>query len=282
MKQRTSFFSVLLALLLGALALLSPACDGCTCPLSTDDVLSCSDGSEVTLYKGTNITPTCACMDADWVPLSSLPDQACLPCSPEMAMAGQCLFADAESITAIDVTPDGKTLTPSAQLSFQLPTVPWTGSSTLYIFQHDPGATCNPPAQTSWHSVTTQVAQVTSGLDRAVGKFNHTCIFLLVDLRGDFNVMGELTRPVELEPADTLLVSLDVIGSSTHPELEGQSATFGLYGVRYRDGSDALLSLMQDYFPPGTMLLIHHETNGNTVIWSDRQVVQFDCEGVGW
>jgi len=273
----------LLVVLLGALALLSPSCDGCTCPLPGDEVLSCSDGSEVVLYSGTDITPSCACMSAQWVPLDSLPDQACLPCSPEEALDKGCFLTEAKSITAIDVTPDGKALTPSALLNYKLPKVPWTGPKTLYIFQHDPGATCSPSAyKTSWKPVTTSPAMVLSSLDRALGHFNHTCIFLLVELQGDFNAMGTLVRPIEPVDDSTLFVSLDVVGSSTNPELEGQSAAFTLYGVRYSAGVDVLLSLMQDYFPPGTTLLVHHETDGNTVIWSDSQVVQFYCEGIGW
>lgn len=299
MKRKPgSFLSVLIAVLMGVLALLSPSCGGGTaepveetvpepeapvCPLAEAQVLTASDGSYVTLDAGIDIDP-CATMTAAHVPLADLPDKDCLPCDPERAVEGECLFSQAESITAIDVTPDGTTFTPAATLSYKLPVVPWTDTDTLFIFQHDPTKNCNLGAyQTSWVSVSTSPASVrTPSYDFADGPFNHTCIFLLVDLQGRFNAMGTLLQQIEWQPDDTLFVTLDVAGSSTHPDLEGQQVTFGLYGVQHPDGVDALFDLLASRFSPGTMLLMHFESTGNMVIWSDREMARFTVGNMDW
>jgi hypothetical protein len=285
MDKRGSFPAISLVLLVVLLALLSPSCDTC-CPPKSDQVISTSDGSQVTIYSGTTISP-CNCMSASYVPLASLPDQLCLPCNPDQAKASKCLYKNATAITAIDVAPDAVTLTPAALLHFKLPTVPWPGAMTLYIFQHDPAAAC----PNAWHPVSTGPATVQGTLDFANGKLNHTCIFVLVDLQGDFNAMGTLVEPPQFQDMETtnisgvlgnVLLTLDVVGSSTNPDLEGKRVTFVLVGVQADYSREQMLSLLVDLFPPGTMLLLHHEPDGNMVIWSDRQVVQFSCERVAW
>jgi hypothetical protein len=277
MKKRTSFLSVLLMLLLGAVAFLSPSCDGCECPLTSERVINTSDGSFVTIPSGTDITP-CNCMAASYVPLADLPDQACLPCNPEEAAEGGCLYTQATKIAAIDVTPNGCKFTPAAELSYSLPTQPWPGPTTLYILRHIPSASC----PSSWVVSSTDPASVRPSKDFADGPFDHTSIFLLVDLQGDFNAMGRLSEAIDLVDDVTLAVNLDVVGSSTHPELAGQSVTFLLRGVQYATGIEELISLLAEYYEPGTTLLLHHETDGNMVIWSDAYVVQLSVEEVAW
>jgi len=287
MDKRGSFPAILLVLFVVLLALLSPSCGTCNCPSTSNQVISTSDGSQVTIYSGTNINP-CNCMSASYVPVGSLPDAGCLPpCSPEQAKAGKCYYTKATAITAIDVAPDGVTFAPAALLQYKLPKVPWPGAKTLYIFQHDPTTTC----PNAWRVVSTGPATVQSTLDFANGKFDHTCVFVLVDLQGDFNAMGTLLEPPRFQDLETtdvsgvlgnLLLTLDVVGSSTNPDLEGQTVTFVLLGVQADYSREQLLSLLADPFPPGTMLLLHHEPDGNMVISSNVQVVQFACERVAW
>lgn len=284
MKRKPgSFLSVLLVISVGVLALLSPSCGGGEpeedyCSVGADLVLETDDGSYVTLHANTDIIP-CSEMEASYVPLADLPDEECLPCNPEKAAEGGCLYSQATAITAIDVTPNDVRFRPPGELDYALPeTWPGNEGDWLWIYQNNPASNC----PNAWTIVSVGAATVTEDLDRAIGEINHTCIFLLVDLRGDFNAMGRLTQPVELQSDSTLVMSLDVVASSTNPELAGELVTFFLYGTQYEYGGDKLLSLLMEYFQPGTTLLIHHETTGNTVIWSDSQVVQFDCEKVSW
>jgi len=275
--------------LLGLL-LLSPTCGNQQgepvedfCSLAAAQVLDTNDDADdsyVSLDAGTDIIP-CSVMAAAYVPLGELPDGECLPCSPEKVREGDCLYREAYAITAIDVTPDGVRFLPAATLSYGLP-ADYDGPDTLFIYQHDPEATCDPPERTSWTIVSIDVATVRDTDDFADGPFDHTCIFALVDLQGGFNAMGRLTRPIELRPDNTLVVSLNVAGSSTNPELENQLVTFVLYGVQYQEGIEKLMSLLTEYFRPDTMLLMHHESDGNMVIWSDKQVVRFFVEKVEW
>jgi hypothetical protein len=225
--------------------------------LAAASVITASDGSQVIINAGTNINP-CSCMNATYAGREKLPDQLCLP-------------AEATTITVIDVTPNGRTFNPAATLHYKLP-VPgaYPAGYDLYIYQYVPGTPCNPPGQTSWVSVSTGPAEVIATQDFADGPFDHTTLFALVDLRGKVNAMGTLVSPFEAQD-DGIVFGLRVVGSSTHPELKGHEGKVLLRGVQTGVGPDVL----NERFKVGSMLLLHHESNGRLTIWSGQRMVQF-------
>lgn len=264
--------SLVFAALIGVLVLVSPSCDGTPCVACAGATVNAADGSYVTILNNTCITcgaANCPAVGATHIPLDKLPDQGCLPCSPESEAVSGC---EATAITAIDVTPDGCSFAPDATLSFLLPS-PYPAGYDLFIYQNVPGAAC-PGA---WVSASSVAAEVRNTQDFADGPFNHTTIFALVDLKGTFNALGRLTTPFEGKDGE-ITFGLRVTGSSTNPELKGKTVTFILAGVEPKTDAAQLNKL----FEVGSTLLLHHETRGRLTIWSRRDIFQFRVEKIGW
>lgn len=258
MKRRTIFATLLLVVLLGALALLSPSCDGCTCPLTSTELLSCSDGSEVTLNAGTDISP-CNCMSATWIAPGELPDQACLP-------AGNV-------ITAIDVTPNGVQFSPDGLLHYALPNPALYAVGTwLTIWQHTSG-TCG-GGSSNWIPEPSHATVVAGGF--ADGPLRHTSIFALVDMSGRIGTLGRLVTPFTQQDGD-IVFDVEVLVFSTRPDLEGTVLTIVVAGIE-GDPAGFLAGLAK--IPVGAEFAFQFDDESFFTVWWEDSIIQFYAQDV--
>jgi len=191
-------------------------------------------------------------MSAAYIPDNKLPGNTCLP-------------PKSTAITAIDITPNGCTFAPAALLHYFLPqpppaTVTYYSGKSLFIYQNTGGICPN-----AWSSVSTGPATILNTLTFADGNFNHTSLFVLVDLQGVFNAMGTLVQAFQQVDPQTISFVMDVSGSSTNPELNGKTVTVELVGVK----TDRSVEWLKDAIPKGSTILLHHEQpQGMLWLWS--------------
>jgi hypothetical protein len=245
-------------LLVGMLALLSPSCNGCTCPLTSDRIMNCSDGSQAILYTGTDILPTCHCMSAAWIG-DNLPDPGCLPVG--------------DVITAIDITPDGAEFTLDGLLHFKLPAGHgYAINDTLTVWQHTAG-TCG-GSSSPWIEEPGH-ATVVAG-DFADGPLRHTTVFALVDMGGRIGTLGRLVTPFEQQNGD-IVFDVEVLVSSTQRELEGQVLTIVIAGI---EGEPEQLMVSLSKIPVGSVFAFQWDDNSDFTVWWQGMLIRFYAQDV--
>ncbi len=259
MKTRTPFLSVLVVLLVGVLGVLSPSCGETCCPPASDRVMNCDDGSQATVYAGTNIAP-CNCMAAAYVAPQELPDPTCLP-------------ADSDVITAIDITPDGASFTPDGLLHFKLPAGHgYALNETLTIWQHTSG-TCG-GGSSNWIPEPGHATVIAGGF--ADGPMRHTSIFALVDMGGQISMFGTLAGPFTQQNGD-IVFDIDVIVSSTHRQLEGQVVGIVVAGI---EGDPARFMDILGKIPVGSAFAFQWDNGGVFTVWWEDVIVRFPAKDV--
>lgn len=229
----------------------------CQCPISETQVIDCSDGSQVIINSGTNITP-CNCMQADYIPPNDLPDQNCMP--------------KGNVITAIDVWPDGVQFTPEAKLHFKLPAShPYKAGYKLTIWQHTSGTCDKSAGQTNWKAEP-GTAKVDSAEDFADGPMRHTTIFALVEMVSQFNAYAQLATPFEGFD-NGISFGVQINDSFSNPEMEAAEFTIVITGLEVEDPNQ-LVDELNNSIPIGSPIAVQFDSNLFT-IWSDSYIREF-------
>jgi hypothetical protein len=258
-------------LLVAVLALLCSSCvtetppaeveEACPCPLTSDQVITCSDDSVVTFWNGTDFIP-CECMSAEYYPPGEEPDQICLP-------------DEANVITAIDITPDNVDIdVHDGRLDFRLPgNHGYLGGHQLTVWQHDATETCDPAADlTNWSPEPGTASVIIGPPDIArTDHLRHTSIFALIEMRGEISMLGVLVEPFAQENGD-IVTSIEVLVSSTNPELQGTVVKVRLVGI---EGDPARLIDILDKIPVGSVLALQLDADNLLSIWWEDSIVQF-------
>lgn len=237
----------------------------CPCPLTSDQVIPCSDGSEATLWNGTDFSP-CECMDAQHYQSNELPDLDCLP--------------QGDVITAIDITPDGVTVTPDGRLDFRLPTGHgYVDGYKLGVWQHTTG-TCHPDTnQTNWIVEPGDATVIIGPPDIARGDVvRHTSIFALIEMTAEVNLLGILVEPFTLENGD-IVAAIEIQVSTSHRELAGQVVRVRLVGV---EGDLAQIMDTLAKIPVGARLALELGQNNQVSIWWEGLIVQFYAQEIAF
>lgn len=266
--KSSSLLGVLTMLLLVMLALFSPSCGGtaepevfqeCLCPLDDDLVMNCGDGSQVTLYAGTDIDP-CNCMSAASV--SDLPDPECLP-------------HDGNVIAAISITPDGAQFSPDGLLHFALPDPALYEVGTwLYIWEHTSG-TCDPDSNlNNWVAQPNHAVVIAGGF--ADGPIRHTSIYALVDMQGQVGSTGKLITPFTQQDGE-ILFDVEVLASSTHRDLQGKVITVMVNGI---EGDPTGFVATLNKMPVDSVFAFQWDKSNLFTVWWEDIIVHFYVKDV--
>jgi hypothetical protein len=201
-------------------------------------------------------------MDAEYYQTEELPDLACLP-------------ADANVITAIDITPDGVDISVhDGRLDFRLPGGHgYSDGHQLTVWQHNATETCDPPAnQTNWTAEPGTASVILGPPDIArTDQLRHTSIFALIEMRGEINMLGVLVEPFAQENGD-IVASIEVLVSSTNPELQGTVVKVRLAGI---EGDPARFVEILAKIPVGSVLALQLDADNLLSIWWEDLIVQF-------
>ena len=266
LNRYASLLSVIMIVLLGALALLSPACgseatleEECTCPLPSDRIMTCDDDSQAILYNGNDITP-CGCMSAAWV---------------ENPPVDEYLDGSSDVITAINLTPDGANFDRDGLLHFALPDPDnYDEGDRLTIWKYRAG-TCDPERNlSSWVAQPDHATVIDGGFaDRPI---RHPSIYALVDMRGQVSALGRLVTPFTQQNGH-IVFEVDVAVSSTHREAEGKALHIVVPDIK---GDPDVFMAALSKIPVASVFAFRFDKNNQFTVWWDGLIVHFHSEDI--